>query len=80
LPKALRDLAALPKSDQERITKRIDALASDPRPPGAKAVQGQHGLFRLRSGNYRILYRIEDVRLLVLVVKIGHRRDVYRGL
>jgi mRNA interferase RelE/StbE len=80
LPKALRHLAALPKSDQERITQRIDALADDPRPPGAKALQGQHGLYRLRSGDYRIIYKIEDDRLLVLVIKIGHRRDVYRRL
>ncbi|MGO9273243.1 MAG: type II toxin-antitoxin system RelE family toxin [Terriglobia bacterium] len=80
LPAALRNLATLPKSDQKRVIERIDGLATDPRPSGAKALQGQHGLYRLRSGNYRIIYRIEDDRLLVLVIKIGHRRDVYRGL
>ena len=80
LPAALRNLATLPKADQKRVIERIDGLATDPRPAGEKALQGQHGLYRLRSGNYRIIYRIEDDRLLVLVIKIGHRRDVYRGL
>jgi len=55
-------------------------LAVDPRLPGVKNLQVELNLFRLRSGNYRIIYSIEDVRLVVLVIRIGHRRDVYRGL
>ena len=80
LPSALRQLAELPRPDQKRIKNRIDGLAADPRPPGAKKLQGESDLFRLRCGNYRIIYSIEDVKLVVLVIRIGHRRDVYRGL
>ena len=80
LPSALRQLAELPRPEQKRIRKRIDGLAADPRPPGAKKLRGESDFFRLRSGNYRIIYSIEDVKLVVLVIRIGHRRDVYRGL
>ena len=80
LPSALRQLAALPRHDRKRIKERIDGLAADPRPPGVKKLKGESDLFRLRSGSYRIIYSIEDVRLIVLVIRIGHRRDVYRGL
>jgi len=80
LPSALGELAELPRHDQKRIKERIDRLAADPRPPGAKKLKGKSDLFRLRSGNYRIIYSIEDVRLIVLVIRIGPRRDVYRGL
>jgi mRNA interferase RelE/StbE len=80
LPSALRQLAELPRHEQKRINERIDRLAVDPRPPGVKKLKGESDLFRLRSGNYRIIYSIEDVRLIVLVIRIGHRRDVYRGM
>jgi mRNA interferase RelE/StbE len=80
LPSALGQLAELPRHDQKRVKERIDRLAVEPRPPGVKRLQGESDLFRLRSGNYRIIYSIENVRLIVLVIRIGHRRDVYRGL
>jgi mRNA interferase RelE/StbE len=80
LPTALGQLAELPHHDQKRIRERIDGLAADPRPPGVKKLKGEPDLYRLRSGNYRIIYSIEDVRLIVLVIRIGHRREVYRGL
>jgi len=80
LPSALGQWAELPRHDQKRIKQRIDRLAVDPRLPGVKKLKGESHLFRLRSGNYRIIYSIEDVRLIVLVIRIGHRRDVYRGL
>jgi len=80
LPSALRRLAEFPRHDQKRIKERIDGLAGDPRPPGVKKLKGEPDLFRFRSGNYRIIYSVEDVRLNVLVIRIGHRRDVYRGL
>ncbi|HKS95532.1 MAG TPA: type II toxin-antitoxin system RelE/ParE family toxin [Terriglobia bacterium] len=80
LPSALRQLAALPQPDQRRIRRKIDALASEPRPTGAKRLQSEHELLRLRCGNYRIIYTIERDRPMVLVVKIGHRREVYRGI
>jgi mRNA interferase RelE/StbE len=79
LPAALRLLRSLPQSVRTRIRGEIDSLAENPRPHGAKSLQGsQKGYLRVRLGDYRIIYRIEDDRLLVVVVGIGHRRDVYR--
>lgn len=78
LPTAVRALAALPKAIQKRIARRIDALAHNPRPPGVKVLRGGEGFLRLRVGDYRVIYRIEERRLVILVVKIGHRREVYR--
>ena len=80
LPAAWRELSALSKSDQRRISQKIDQLAEDPRPSGAKMLQGRLRFFRIRSGDYRIIYTVEEDRQRVLVVKVGHRRDVYRGL
>jgi mRNA interferase RelE/StbE len=78
LPSAQRELAALPKDVQRRIANRIDALREDPRPPGVKQLQGVERLYRLRVGDYRVIYSIEGRRLVIVVVKVGHRRDVYR--
>jgi mRNA interferase RelE/StbE len=79
LPEAQRALAKLPKDVLRRVTAGIDKLAHNPRPPGAKALQGtEKGYLRLRVGDYRVVYRIENERLLVLVVRVGHRREVYR--
>lgn len=74
---ARRDLGKLPRATQERIAKTIDGLAEQPRPNGSTKLTGQD-LYRVRCGDYRVIYRIEDDRLLVLVVKIGHRSGVYR--
>ena len=79
-PAAQRDLKRIKnQSDLRRIARAIDALANNPRPAGATVLQGEGSIFRLRVGDYRILYTIEDRRLLVLVVRLGHRRDIYRG-
>ena len=76
---ALRSIQSLPRNLRERIRAAIDLLAENPRPHGIKALQGgQKGYLRLRVGEYRIIYRVEDDRLLVLVVAVGHRREVYR--
>ena len=80
LPAALRQLEAIPRLDQKRIKNRIDALAADPWPAGVKRLRGQVELLRIRSGNYRIVYTVERDRLIVLIIKIGHRREVYRHL
>jgi mRNA interferase RelE/StbE len=72
-----KDLRELPKTDVRRILQRIRSLADDPRPPGCEKLSGQER-YRLRHGIYRIVYEIDDSILTVLVVKIGHRRDVYR--
>jgi mRNA interferase RelE/StbE len=77
-PAALRDLGSLPKDAQKRIGKKIDTLVQNPRPAGAVAIKGGEGLLRLRVGFYRVIYRVEDDRLVVLVVRVGHRKEVYR--
>jgi mRNA interferase RelE/StbE len=73
-----KDLRELPKTDVKRILQRIRSLADDPRPPGCEKLSGQQR-YRLRQGLYRIVYEIDEGVLIVLVVKIGHRRDVYRA-
>jgi mRNA interferase RelE/StbE len=66
------------KKDRQRIVSRIQSLAENPRPNGCEKLSGQHDKYRVREGNYRIIYSIEDSALLVYVVKVGHRKDVYR--
>lgn len=66
------------KADRERIVQRIQALAHDPRPMGVEKLTAHGDKYRIRQGNYRILYEIEDDVLIVTVVKIGDRKDVYR--
>lgn len=73
----IKDLKGIPKKDVRRILATIKSLADDPRPSGTKKLSGQER-YRLRQGHYRILYEIEDDRLIVCVVRIGARRDVYR--
>jgi mRNA interferase RelE/StbE len=72
-----KDLRQIPKKDVARILKRIEALRTEPRPPGVEKLSGQEK-YRIRQGVYRILYEIRNNELIVVVVKIGHRRDVYR--
>lgn len=73
----LKDLAKIPKRELQRIIKRIEKLADDPRPRGCEKISGQDR-FRIRQGSYRIVYSIQDDELTIWVVKIGHRRDIYR--
>lgn len=79
-PSAKRELKKLARPVQLKISRVIDALAADPRPLKAQKLQGLKDLYRIRAGDYRIIYQVQARRLLVLVVRIGHRRDVYRGL
>ncbi len=72
-----KDLKAIPRKDQVRILQRISQLAEDPRPPNCKRLSGQQR-YRSRQGIYRVLYEIEDNQLIVTVVKVGNRRDVYK--
>lgn len=76
-PAALRALRRIDRQDQPRIQAAITLLAQDPRPPGAKALRGRDGL-RVRVGSYRIVYTVDDGLLVVVVVTLGHRGDVYR--
>jgi mRNA interferase RelE/StbE len=74
-----KDLRQFPKLDVQNILKRIEGLADDPRPSGSEKLSGQER-FRVRQGTYRIIYEIKDQELVIMVVKVGHRRDVYRTL
>jgi mRNA interferase RelE/StbE len=73
-----KDLRRIPKTDVARIMERIAALSNDPRPPGAEKLSTRER-YRIRQGDYRIVYEIEDRIVTVWVVKVGHRRDVYRS-
>jgi len=76
-PSVTKDTKDIPAADLKKILKRIESLGDDPRPPGSVKLSGLE-YYRVRQGNYRIIYEIEDNRLIVVVVKVRHRRDVYR--
>lgn len=76
--RAVKSLARLPRREQQRIRAAIDLLADEPRPPGCAALKGEERAYRVRVGDYRIVYEVYDDRLVVLVVRVGHRRDIYR--
>lgn len=79
IPNSVRKtLEALEEPLRTRIVRRLDALASNPRPRGAVKLTGQRTIFRLRAGDWRIVYEVRDAELVVLLVRIGHRREVYR--
>ena len=75
---AVKSLAGLPRKEQHRIRAAIDLLAEEPRPPNCVALAGEESVYRVRVGDYRILYEVVDARLIVHVIRIGHRRDIYR--
>lgn len=77
---AAKELRSLPATIISRIDEAITALGSDPRPPGAKKLVGEENLYRIRVGDYRIVYLVRDDVLVVLVIRIAHRREVYRDL
>ena len=67
------------KRDRQRIVGRIQSLATEPRPPGCEKLAGLSGLFRVRQGQYRVLYSVDDLDRSIVVIKVGHRREVYRS-
>ena len=77
-PSATRSMRKLPRSVQVRLKPRIDALAENPRPPGVDKLAGEENAYRIRVGDYRIIYEVRDIVLVVVVMRIGHRREVYR--
>ncbi len=79
-PSAERALRKLPVQIRSRMGSRLDGLASNPRPSGCEKLGGVDDLYRVRVGDYRVVYQVSDEVLVVLVVTIGHRSDVYRGL
>lgn len=72
-----KDLRDLPKKEVTRVLQRIRILTEDPRPPGCEKLSGLER-YRIRQGDYRIVYEIQDSRLVVVIAKVGHRKDVYR--
>jgi len=76
-PSASKELEALPRKDRSRIAAKIESLADNSRPPGSEKISGEEK-YRLRQGDYRVLYSIQDASMTVTIVKIGHRREVYR--
>ena len=76
-PSAAKELEDLPLRDRKRAVSKIQRLATEPRPAGAEKLSGQEK-YRIRQGDYRILYLIDDVETSVVIVRIGHRSDVYR--
>lgn len=77
-PRAKRDLKKLPIDVRRRIAPHIDALAHNPRPPGVVKLSGEEGTYRIRVGEYRVVYEIRDDVLLVTIVKVKPRREAYR--
>ena len=78
-PSAAKEIEAVgQKDDRQRIVTRIRSLARDPRPVGSEKLSGRGDLYRLRVGRYRVVYSVGDAELVVLVVRVGHRKNVYR--
>jgi mRNA interferase RelE/StbE len=76
-PRARKAFLALDKPVRRRIGEAVDALAADPRPAAAKMITGAHGVLRIRVGDYRVLYTIDEGQLIVLVLDAGHRSEIY---
>jgi mRNA interferase RelE/StbE len=78
-PSAAKEIEAVgQKKDRQRIVTRIRSLAREPRPVGCEKLSGRRDLYRLRAGRYRIVYSVSDTELIVLVIRVGHRKEVYR--
>lgn len=76
-PAAKRQIKKLTKSIQQLIVKRLEELVETPRPPGVLKMETEENLYRVRVGDYRIIYQVQDRMLLIVVVKVGHRGNVY---
>ena len=76
-PSAEKKFFSLPIKIQDKLEKKIDLLSGNPRPQGVKKLVGANSIYRIRSGDYRIIYEIKDKVLLILVLAVGHRKDVY---
>ncbi len=77
---ALKSMAKIPRKELLRVRERIDSLSGEPRPIDVKKIQGDENLYRIRSGNYRVLYRIFDEQIYILIVGVDHRKDIYKNL
>jgi mRNA interferase RelE/StbE len=78
-PSAAKEIEAVgQKEDRQRIVTRVRSLARDPKPFGSEKLSGKENLYRLRVGRYRVVYSVSDEELVVVIVRVGHRKDVYR--
>jgi mRNA interferase RelE/StbE len=75
---AEKQLRRLGRDDRIRVLRAVQALADEPRPPGCRKLQGYDDVYRIRIGTFRVLYSIDGRRIIITVLKVGHRRDVYR--
>lgn len=75
---AEKQLRRIAKRDRSRVLDAIEALGTKPRPEGARKLQGYEDIYRVRVGKYRIVYEVIDDRVVVIVLKVGHRKDIYR--
>lgn len=75
---AVKALAKIRNPDQRRIVQRLERLAADPRPAGCEKLSGMGDAYRVRQGDYRIVYTVDDVLTIVTITRFGHRREVYR--
>jgi len=80
LPSAKHALKALPEKIQKQIDREILSLSENPRPYGVKKLKGKADFYRIRSGDYRIVYQIKDDVLTVLIIRIGHRKEIYQNI
>jgi mRNA interferase RelE/StbE len=77
---AEKELVKLPQKDGDIIFEKIEKLAINPRPVGVKKLENKIGLWRVRIGNYRVVYSISDKQLLIEIIRIAHRKDIYRNI
>lgn len=75
---AEKQLRKIPRSDQVRILRAVAALAEEPHPAGCRKLATYDDVFRIRVGTYRVIYSVERIRIVVVILKVGHRKDVYR--
>jgi mRNA interferase RelE/StbE len=79
-PSAVKEIEAVgTKRDRQRLVGRIRSLATDPRPPSCEKLAGSLALFRVRQGPYRVIYAVDDAHRTIEIIKVGHRREVYRS-
>ncbi len=78
--RSIKELKKLPKFQQKKIAVKIDRISKNPYSRNAKKLIGEKDLFRVRSGDYRIIYQVKDKILLILILKIGHRKEIYKKM
>lgn len=78
--KVIKQMGDLPREMQKRVNQKVKGLAEDPRPPGVEKLETFKDAYRIRVGDYRVVYRVDDASAIITVVRVGHRRNIYQGL